>query len=112
MDATLRVITPQPEGAAQHGVHHPRDPLSAVIIGMGPAGLGAALSLTALGFRVHVVERDTLLDAGGGGAPTPSQVRAVSSRCSAALPPVLALMSAERRRPRRSVLCTYDFVDH
>ncbi len=75
MDSTLRII--QPPSGDHHFVHHPRDPLSAVIIGMGPAGLGAALSLTKLGFRVHVVERDTLRDAGADPAPTPSQVCAV-----------------------------------
>ena len=79
MDSTLRVIQP-PSGDPQHGVHHPSDPLSAVIIGMGPAGLGAALGLTALGFRVHVVERDTLLDAGTDAAPTPSQVRRLATK--------------------------------
>ena len=77
MDSTLRVIQP-PSGDPHHGFH-PGDPLSAVIIGMGPAGLGAALSLTALGFRVHVIERDTLLDAGTDSAPTPSQVRRLAS---------------------------------
>ena len=74
MDATLRVVQPPANGHVHHSGHNPRDPLSAVIVGMGPAGLGAALSLTALGFRVHVVERDTLLDAGAGTALTPSQV--------------------------------------
>ena len=45
-----------------------------MVVGMGPAGMGAALSLTALGFRVHVVERDNLTDHGAGAASTPSQV--------------------------------------
>ncbi len=95
MDSTLRIIQP-PSSDHQHFVHHPRDPLSAVIIGMGPAGLGAALSLTKLGFRVHVVERDTLRDAGADPAPTPSQVRrrlltlAIITRCQ-----ILALLPAD-----------------
>lgn len=69
-------MTPQPNGHAHRGGHHHlhHDPLSAVVIGMGPAGMGAALSLTALGFRVHVVERDNLTDQGAGAASTPSQV--------------------------------------
>ena len=68
-------MAPQPNGLASHGVQHPHQhALSAMVIGMGPAGMGAALSLTALGFRVHVVERDTLTDQGAGAASTPSQV--------------------------------------
>ena len=67
-------MAPQPNGLVPAGHHHHHGPLSAVVIGMGPAGMGAALSLTALGFRVHVVERDNLTDQGAGAASTPSQV--------------------------------------